>query len=407
LSAVFGIKSDALGKQYRITPVNDRGRRLWPGVLNRRPIWALRDVSFEVPQGSTLGIIGRNGAGKTTLLKVLSRVTPPTSGRALIRGRASSLLEVGTGFHPELTGRENVFLNGAVLGMRRNEIARKFDEIVAFSEIEEFIDTPVKRYSTGMALRLAFAVAAHLEPDVLLVDEVLAVGDASFQAKSLGKMSEVTGEGRTVVLVSHNMPTILSFADRCLWLDGGQIAAEGRTDEVVERYIRSARDFGAGGASELAERERGSEHPGAGDLTFERAELRDEAGEVRHIFFEGEPITLDVTVRARRATGWLEVRAYAHTLEGIWLFAANSGKRNVELDEGLYRLSTTFAPNHLRPGQYRIDLAMQSGLPQDFVGDAIRFEITHSLGGEDDPTFRGAMGLMRFDYPWTEPRREP
>jgi lipopolysaccharide transport system ATP-binding protein len=214
------IRVEHLSKQFHIGRRHQRYRTLRDVIMNslRAPqrwlrgekkvddtIWALQDVSFEVPKGEAVGIIGRNGAGKSTLLKVLSRITHPTSGRIELCGRVGSLLEVGTGFHPELTGRENIYLNGAILGMRRQEIERKFDEIVAFSEIEKLLDTPVKRYSSGMYMRLAFAVAAHLEPDVLLVDEVLAVGDASFQQKCLGKMSEVAGEGRTVLFVSHNI----------------------------------------------------------------------------------------------------------------------------------------------------------------------------------------------------------
>lgn len=202
--------------------------------------WALRDVSFEVAQGEAIGIIGGNGAGKSTLLKLLSRITAPTTGRGEIRGRVGSLLEVGTGFHPDLTGRENVFLNGAILGMRRSEIAHKFDEIVAFAEVNRFIDTPVKRYSSGMYLRLAFAVAAHLEPEVLLVDEVLAVGDAAFQKKCLGKMGDVASEGRTVLFVSHNMAAVQTLCGRALWLRSGQVADDGPAKRVVSRYLQSS-----------------------------------------------------------------------------------------------------------------------------------------------------------------------
>lgn len=198
---------------------------------------ALDDVSFEVGNGEAVGVIGRNGAGKSTLLKILSRITEPTSGRAEIRGRVGSLLEVGTGFHPELTGRENVFLNGAILGMTRSEIRKKFDEIVAFSEIERFLDTPVKRYSSGMYVRLAFAIAAHLEPEILIVDEVLAVGDAQFQRKCLGKMGDVTKEGRTVLFVSHNMQAISTLTRRCLVLDQGKCLYDGPTDVGITRYL--------------------------------------------------------------------------------------------------------------------------------------------------------------------------
>jgi lipopolysaccharide transport system ATP-binding protein len=200
-------------------------------------IWALKDVSFDVKHGQVVGIVGRNGAGKSTLLKILSRITEPTSGRARIHGRVGSLLEVGTGFHPELTGRENIYLNGAILGMRKAEIDRKFDEIVAFAEIEKFLDTPVKHYSSGMYVRLAFAVAAHLEPHVLIVDEVLAVGDAAFQKKCLGRMGRVASEGRTVLFVSHNMLAVQSLCSEAIWLRDGQIAQHGKPDEVVPTYL--------------------------------------------------------------------------------------------------------------------------------------------------------------------------
>lgn len=204
-------------------------------------LWALKDVSFEVKRGEVLGIIGRNGAGKSTLLKILSRITEPTSGRAIMRGRVASLLEVGTGFHPELTGRENIYLNGAILGMRHREITAKFDEIVAFAEVEKFIDTPVKRYSSGMYVRLAFAVAAHLDPEILLVDEVLAVGDASFQRKCMGKMQNVAQAGKTIFFVSHQMNAIRRLCSKCLWIDDGSIRSMGATPQTVNAYERIQR----------------------------------------------------------------------------------------------------------------------------------------------------------------------
>ncbi len=208
-----------------------------PSASSRDFIWALKDVSFELPPGQALGVIGRNGSGKSTLLKVLSRITAPTEGRVELRGRVGSLLEVGTGFHPELTGRENVYLNGAIIGMKKAEIERKFDEIVAFAEIEKFLDTPVKRYSSGMYVRLAFAVAAHLEPEILLVDEVLAVGDLAFQRKCLGKMQDVAGEGRTVVFVSHNMGSIRRLCSRGIVLSNGQMAFDGDIAQAVDTYV--------------------------------------------------------------------------------------------------------------------------------------------------------------------------
>src|SRR5437870_8496484 len=202
--------------------------------------WALKDINFDIMQGDRVGIIGRNGAGKTTLLKILSRITEPTSGKVSIKGRVASLLEVGTGFHPELTGRENIFLNGAILGMSKMEIKKKFDEIVAFAEVEKFLDTPVKRYSSGMYVRLAFAVAAHMEPEILIMDEVLAVGDAQFQKKCLGKMGEVAGGGRTVLFVSHNLAAIAELCERALMLAGGDLIADGSVAPVVARYLKEA-----------------------------------------------------------------------------------------------------------------------------------------------------------------------
>ena len=256
----YAIRVRDLGKQYEIgqrvsnyqtlrdTIVETTAapfRRIAARMRGEKPagdhemIWALRNISFDVKQGQVLGVIGRNGAGKSTLLKLLSRVTEPTEGYAEIYGRVGSLLEVGTGFHPELTGRENIFLNGAILGMKRSEIARKFDDIVAFSEVETFIDTPVKRYSSGMYLRLAFAVAAHLEPEILVVDEVLAVGDAEFQRKCLGKMSSVAAEGRTVLFVSHNMSAILRLTQEAIVLDKGALIKRAATPDAVDFYMSS------------------------------------------------------------------------------------------------------------------------------------------------------------------------
>ena len=224
-----------------------RGKPLYSGD-EFEDFWALRDINFEIKQGDVLGIIGRNGAGKSTLLKVLSRISEPTTGTVTLRGRVASLLEVGTGFHPELTGRENIFLNGAILGMSRREIKAKFDEIVEFAEVERFLDTPVKRYSSGMHVRLAFAVAAHLEPEILIVDEVLAVGDVEFQKKCLGKMEDVAGTGRTVLFVSHNMAAVSSLTRSGLVLDGGRVIYSGPTTDAMKAYAQmSARDTQTGG----------------------------------------------------------------------------------------------------------------------------------------------------------------
>jgi lipopolysaccharide transport system ATP-binding protein len=243
--AAYGTLREAIVESVRAPFRRLRGSN---GKRNSETIWALKDASFEVEPGEVVGIIGRNGAGKSTLLKVLSRITEPSTGRAELYGRVASLLEVGTGFHPELTGRENIYLNGAILGMKKTEIDRKFDQIVDFSELERFLDTPVKRYSSGMYMRLAFAVASHLEPEILVVDEVLAVGDAQFQKKCLGKMSDVATEGRTVLFVSHNMVAIQSLCNRALWLEQGEIVEDGVAGAVVSNYLN--RSFGNGGLLE-------------------------------------------------------------------------------------------------------------------------------------------------------------
>lgn len=261
----IAIRSEALSKNYRIGELHGAYgtlRDTLAGAARRirqrdhgghyEEIWALRDISFEVAEGRVLGVIGRNGAGKSTLLKILTRITTPTSGRATIRGRVGSLLEVGTGFHPELTGRENVYLNGAVLGMKRREITKKFSEIVEFAGVDQFIDTPVKRYSSGMSVRLAFAVAAHLEPEVLLVDEVLAVGDAEFQRRCLGRMEDLSRSGRTVLFVSHQMQAVSQLCDEAIWLDKGEVVLEGSSSEVVAGYLQAGL-AGSGAAIEWPE----------------------------------------------------------------------------------------------------------------------------------------------------------
>jgi lipopolysaccharide transport system ATP-binding protein len=269
------ISARGLSKQYRIGDVQTRHCTLrdqitealsvplrirsrfsgyrWRPKKNHNSIWALEDISFDVREGEVVGVIGRNGAGKSTLLKVLSRITEPTSGYVDVKGRVGCLLEVGTGFHPELTGRENVYLNGAILGMQRQEIVRKFDEIVAFAEVDKFLDTPVKRYSTGMYMRLGFAVAASLDPEILVVDEVLAVGDAAFQKKCLGRMAGVAKEGRTVIFVSHNMPAIQSLCNRCLFIDSGRLKAAGSLQDGIGMYHRSMEEVPQSGVADFKE----------------------------------------------------------------------------------------------------------------------------------------------------------
>lgn len=273
--------------------------------------WALEDISFEVRQGQVLGIIGRNGAGKSTLLKILTRITEPSKGQAILDGRVASLLEVGTGFHAELTGRENVYLNGAILGMKRAEIERKFGEIVDFSEIGEFIDTPVKRYSSGMYVRLAFAVAAHLEPEIMLVDEVLAVGDVQFQKKCLGKMKDVAGEGRTILFVSHNMGAIRNLCERILLLDKGRLVADGPADHVIARYLdRDLLEGATASAEQISKKVEGvilKENP---YLRLEQIALMDCAGNSRKIFHSDEGIVVSVTFRCFQTVKDLRLVVY-------------------------------------------------------------------------------------------------
>ena len=294
------LRLENLSKAYRLGEIsrevfwNDWRRRLQgkppEDLSDKDHFWALRDVSFDVRHGEVLGLLGRNGAGKTTLLKIVSRITSPSSGKVKLRGRIASLLEVGTGFHMDLTGRDNVFLNGTILGMTRAEVARKFDEIVAFSGIEEFIDTPVKRYSIGMRVRLAFAVAAHLEPEILLIDEVLAVGDASFQQKCLGKIGEVSRAGRTVLFVSHNAAAIESLCTRGVVMDHGRVAFDGTQSEAIDFYAASR----AGLSADLAER---TDRKGTGELRITGIEIRNSVGAITNTVRSGENVEIALKFR--------------------------------------------------------------------------------------------------------------
>ncbi|MFN7036504.1 MAG: ABC transporter ATP-binding protein [Bellilinea sp.] len=323
----IAIRANHLGKQYRLGALYEQRYRTLReslGSLFKRDerkshetIWALRDVSFEVKQGQVLGVIGRNGAGKSTLLKLLSRVTEPTEGEAEIHGRVGSLLEVGTGFHPELTGRENIFLNGAILGMRRTEIERKFDEIVAFAEVEQFIDTPVKRYSSGMYLRLAFAVAAHLEPEILVVDEVLAVGDAEFQRKCLGKMGDVAREGRTVLFVSHNMSAILRLTEETLVIEKGRLALRAPTPQAVDYYL--SRGFAREG-----ERIWEADEAPASALPFRplAVRIRNPRGEVVNSIRSAEDNTIEVEYCLDAPITGLRVGIYLMSMRGETIFTS-------------------------------------------------------------------------------------
>jgi lipopolysaccharide transport system ATP-binding protein len=333
--------------------------------------WALKDVNFEVQRGEVVGIIGRNGAGKSTLLKVLSRITDPTTGRVEIRGRVASLLEVGTGFHPELTGRENVSLNGAILGMRRAEITRKFDEIVAFAEVEKFIDTPVKYYSSGMYLRLAFAVAAHFESEILIVDEVLAVGDQAFQQRCLGKMGDAANSGRTVLLVSHNMAAVESLCERAMLLSGGAIVAEGRVDEVVRRYAT----LGTSVLDEsLADR---TDRRGTGTLRFESLRLYVEGGD-QHGLYSGCEAVVRLGYRANVEASQLHVAISVLDQYDRMLFACDSTHAGGALSVGDSGIIECVIPDlPLSPGSYRMTLwASVAGAVADHVTHAAEFSVS-------------------------------
>jgi lipopolysaccharide transport system ATP-binding protein len=292
-------------------------RHITTGSKAKEEIWALRHIDFEVQKGHLLGIVGRNGAGKSTLLKILARVTHPTEGFAEIHGRVGSLLEVGTGFHPELTGRENIFLNGAILGMKKYEIDRKFDEIVSFSEVEKFIDTPVKRYSSGMYLRLAFAVAAHLEPEILVVDEVLAVGDAEFQRKCLGKMSDVAREGRTVLFVSHNMSAILRLTEEALVIEKGRIVYSGVSQEAVDYYL--AHDYDKGGEHIWRPDELSS---AASEFKPIAIRIRNSRGQASETLRSTESATIEVEYQLKKDIQGLRVGIYLITTRGEFILTS-------------------------------------------------------------------------------------
>ena len=324
----------------------------------REEFWALKDVSFEVKQGEVLCGIGRNGAGKSTLLKILSRITQPTRGRVRLSRRVASLLEVGTGFHPELTGRENIFLNGAILGMRKVEIQRKFDEIVAFSEVEQFLDTPVKRYSSGMYVRLAFAVAAHLEAEILLIDEVLAVGDLSFQKKCLRKMDEVARGGRTVLFVSHNMDAVRTLCERAILFDGGKIRADGDVDTVVEGYI-------AGLSSGFSWK--GSNRYG---LEIERVTLKNDGGQETKQFCPGEDLIVEIEFNARKR---IKAPYFILVVQGKQgnCFTANmllDGRRPLTL-EGKSVISCRFKSIPLLPQRYIVKIGIREDNGRDIILD--------------------------------------
>ena len=367
-----------------------RGRQIIQGD-EVEEFWALRDVSFEVKEGEVLGIIGRNGAGKSTLLKILSRITEPTEGRAVLRGRVASLLEVGTGFHPELTGRENIFLNGAILGMSQREIRKKLDQIVAFAEVDRFLDTPVKRYSSGMYVRLAFAIAAHLEPEILIVDEVLAVGDAKFQEQSLRKMRHEAAGGRTVLFVSHNMSAVLQLTKRAIVLSQGRVEFSGSPHSAVERYLCGQR---AGRSVQFNVENTQRRYPGTGDariisLRFDRSLA---------LFKFGESISYVIRVRAERRVNHLRASMTVFTRDGS--AAGNSFSQEIEGLEGGEEqdLTVTLSSINLAPGSYYCAVAIGKGthrtsrVEYDLVTDTLFFEVL------SEETEAGAMAEWPRDW---------
>ena len=355
--------------------------------------WALRNVSFDVKQGGAVGIIGRNGAGKSTLLKILSRITEPTEGRARIRGRVASLLEVGTGFHPELTGRENIYLNGAILSMKRGEIRRKFDEIVAFAEVEQFLDTPVKRYSSGMYVRLAFAVAAHLEPEILVVDEVLAVGDAAFQKKCLGKMSDVTQGGRTVLFVSHNLGAVNALCGQCLLLERGRLVDYGPSDAVTRRYLGHAGQSPASVAFEPQ-----------GVASLLSVGMQDSAGTPGSVFDIRHPVWVRLEFRLAQRIAGLQVAIAVFDTKGERIFYhsnAYADPPRILDDTGTHTIYARLPEMFLVPGCYSLNAALL--IPNIAIYDlresAVAFEIEDGGSGRHEFGWNG-MGCVLANVEW-------
>jgi lipopolysaccharide transport system ATP-binding protein len=369
-----------LGKQYRLGLNAHNTLRDHIAAIFRRSrneaafFWALRDVTFDVAEGEVIGIVGRNGAGKSTLLKILSQITDPTEGEIRIRGRVSSLLEVGTGFHPELSGRENIFLNGAILGMTRREIRAKFDDIVAFAEVEKFIDTPVKHYSSGMYVRLAFAVAAHLDPEILIIDEVLAVGDAVFQRKCLGKMEEVGKRGRTVLFVSHNMAAVQHLCTRGLLLRNGKVDGFGSIEEIIRKYVQGTRDGNpTGDLREVPDRQ------GTGVVRFTKIAVTESSGESVEIAHTGQDIEIQLDYAAKQsplanAGVYIGVHDMFDQMALGLGSEMTSGLFAVEKSEG--RVIARIPRLPLMPGRYRISVNFQvNGEASDIVYDAMRIDV--------------------------------
>jgi len=402
------IRVENVSKQFQIGVARNRYRTLREHIADaltfrrRGPggetIWGLKDVSFEVAAGEVMGIIGANGAGKSTLLKILSRITTPTTGYAELHGRVGSLLEVGTGFHPELTGRENVYLNGAILGMRKSDIDRKADDIIAFAETGKFIDTPVKHYSSGMYMRLAFAVAAHLEPEILIVDEVLAVGDLNFQNKCLGKMHDVASQGRTVLFVSHNMGAIANLCTSALWLAGGQVVSRGPVSDTVAAYIQSVSRPRADDASTWR-------HKGSGEATFIDARMLDANGEPRETFAMGESVVVGFDMDFSRSFSSLhmsvDVKRAETGLPVLHLLNHDSGPACERLPDGKHRLTVEIPSCMLYPGSYTVSLfAGVPGTTLDHVENVLSFSMVHSGESKRTSLFYPQLGVFHSPSVW-------
>jgi len=407
------ISAHGIGKQYRLgTASGYRSLRETLGGLFRRSrgaagtqtFWALSDVSFEISSGEAIGIIGRNGAGKSTLLKILSRITAPTRGHVRLRGRLAALLEVGTGFHTELTGRENIFLNGAIMGMTRAEIKRAFDEIVAFADVEKFLDTPVKRYSSGMYVRLAFAVAAHLRPEILVVDEVLAVGDAAFQKKCLGKMQDVASGGRTVLFVSHNMAAITRLCTRAILLKDGKIVVDGTVDSVVGEYIRG----GAGDSPvevdyEANGRMPSNEHARLLAARIASSGMRSAVVDIR------QPVRVEIDYEVLQAHWPLHPNVHFYNEDGTCVFTANDSHDASTLKPrapGRYRAIAEVPGNYLSEGMFSVGIALSTFEPvvvHFWERGALAFQV-HDAGEGDSSRgrFAGRLpGVVRPMLSWT------
>ncbi len=423
MNGPIAIRVEDLGKQYHIgegvggyrtlrDSVADaatwmvnrarRRRRAAPSTGRNETIWALRNVSFEVERGKVLGIVGRNGAGKSTLLKLLARVTEPTEGRAEVHGRVGSLLEVGTGFHPELTGRENIFLNGAILGMRRSEIERRFEEIVEFSEIGRFIDTPVKRYSSGMYLRLAFSVAAHLEPEVLVVDEVLAVGDAEFQRKCLGKMGDVAQRGRTVLFVSHNMSAVLRLTEETLVLDGGRLVLRDRTPRAVDFYLSS-------GLAQTGERTWGDEPHVLAAAPFRPLDVRviAEDGQPAEQVSATRPFRIAFRYRLDEPISGLRVGVYLATSKGEPVFTSFDTDDTTRFQQLTVRPAGTYVSrclvpgNLLNEGRFVVGVNASSFRVRSYFTDEYAFAFTvEGTGAAGSQWGEQRQGPIRPDLAW-------